>query len=243
MESGRHQQLSSTEPCARHHHQHSRLILTPLGKALLCPCYRLWGRKARKCPWASVPRHWAPPSCRWTCRCPKGAKMLHKAKPWQHPSLPPAATKPQPLLLGIQRPDLSTPEISFWWLNLFIFYLPKRSLSLFLFFFFNFLATPLSMWDPSSLTRDQTILPACEARSPPLDHQGIPKRNLSLYSPCKSQMYAPICGLWPSEVDAIKSCLVEKEMATHSSILAWRIPWTEEPGRLHSLRSQELDTT
>ena len=144
MESGRHQQLSSTEPCARHHHQHSRLILTPLGKALLCPCYRLWGRKARKCPWASVPRHWAPPSCRWTCGCPKGAKMLHKAKPWQHPSLPPAATKPQPLLLGIQRPDLSTPEISFWWLNLFIFYLPKRSLSLFLFFFF------LIFWPPHS---------------------------------------------------------------------------------------------
>ena len=28
--------------------------------------------------------------------------------------------------------------------------------------------------------------------------------------------------------------LLEKEMATHSSILAWRIPWTEEPGGLHS---------
>ena len=28
-----------------------------------------------------------------------------------------------------------------------------------------------------------------------------------------------------------------KEMATHSSILAWRIPWTEEPGRLQSMRS------
>ena len=27
---------------------------------------------------------------------------------------------------------------------------------------------------------------------------------------------------------------LEKEMATHSSILAWRIPWTEEPGRLRS---------
>ena len=27
---------------------------------------------------------------------------------------------------------------------------------------------------------------------------------------------------------------LEKEMATHSSILAWRIPWTEESGRLHS---------
>jgi len=30
----------------------------------------------------------------------------------------------------------------------------------------------------------------------------------------------------------------EKEMATHSSILAWRIPWTEEPGRLQSIQSQ-----
>ena len=35
---------------------------------------------------------------------------------------------------------------------------------------------------------------------------------------------------------------LEKEMATHSSILAWRIPWTEEPGGLKSMGSQELDT-
>ena len=32
----------------------------------------------------------------------------------------------------------------------------------------------------------------------------------------------------------------EKEMATHSSILAWRIPWTEEPGRLQSMGSQRV---
>ena len=32
--------------------------------------------------------------------------------------------------------------------------------------------------------------------------------------------------------------LLEKEMATHSSILAWRIPWIEEPGRLWSMGSQ-----
>ena len=31
---------------------------------------------------------------------------------------------------------------------------------------------------------------------------------------------------------------LEKELATHSSILAWRIPWTEEPGRLQSMESQ-----
>ena len=37
--------------------------------------------------------------------------------------------------------------------------------------------------------------------------------------------------------------LLENETATHSSILAWRIPWTEEPGRLQSMGSQELGTT
>ena len=37
--------------------------------------------------------------------------------------------------------------------------------------------------------------------------------------------------------------LLEKEMETHSSILAWRIPWTQEPGRLRSMGSQESDTT
>ena len=36
---------------------------------------------------------------------------------------------------------------------------------------------------------------------------------------------------------------LEKEMATHSSILAWRTPWTEEPGGLQSTGSQESDTT
>ena len=35
--------------------------------------------------------------------------------------------------------------------------------------------------------------------------------------------------------------LEEESMATHSSILAWRIPWTEEPGRLEGLK--ESDTT
>ena len=36
---------------------------------------------------------------------------------------------------------------------------------------------------------------------------------------------------------------LEKEMATHSSILAWRIPGTEERGGLQFMGSQELDTT
>ena len=35
---------------------------------------------------------------------------------------------------------------------------------------------------------------------------------------------------------------LEEELATHSSILAWRIPWTEEPGGLQSTGSKESDT-
>ena len=38
-------------------------------------------------------------------------------------------------------------------------------------------------------------------------------------------------------------CVSEKAMALHSSTLAWKIPWTEEPSRLQSVRSLESDTT
>ena len=34
--------------------------------------------------------------------------------------------------------------------------------------------------------------------------------------------------------------LLEKEMVTHSSTLAWKIPWTEKPGRLQAMGSQRL---
>ena len=36
---------------------------------------------------------------------------------------------------------------------------------------------------------------------------------------------------------------LEREVATHSSIIAWNMPWTEEPGRLQSLGPQESDAT
>ena len=45
-------------------------------------------------------------------------------------------------------------------------------------------------------------------------------------------------GLIPGREDSL-----EKGMATHSSILAWRIPSTEEPGELQSIGSQKSDTT
>ena len=34
---------------------------------------------------------------------------------------------------------------------------------------------------------------------------------------------------------------LEKEMATHTNILVWRIPWTEEPGRLRSMELQRVE--
>ena len=37
--------------------------------------------------------------------------------------------------------------------------------------------------------------------------------------------------------------LLEKEMTTHSTVLAWKIPWMEEPGRLHPTGVRESDTT
>ena len=63
------------------------------------------------------------------------------------------------------------------------------------------------------------------------------------------------CGFWNSAYSTLKLgfrskqflikidmwwsyFILEKEMATHSSILAWRIPWTEEPGGLQSMGSQ-----
>ena len=54
--------------------------------------------------------------------------------------------------------------------------------------------------------------------------------------PGGSEVKAPACNLgdlgWEDSL--------EKEMATHSSILAWRIPWTEEPGGLQSMGSQRV---
>ena len=41
----------------------------------------------------------------------------------------------------------------------------------------------------------------------------------------------------------IRKIPLEKGMATHSSILSWRIPWTEEPGELQSMGLQESDSS
>ena len=58
-------------------------------------------------------------------------------------------------------------------------------------------------------------------------------------SDCKeSAFYAGDLGLILGQEDPL-----EKGMETHSSILSWRISWTEDPGGLQSMGSQELDMT
>ena len=49
--------------------------------------------------------------------------------------------------------------------------------------------------------------------------------------------------MWETQVQSQgQEDLLEKEMATHSSILAWKIPWMEKPGRLQSMGSQKSQT-
>ena len=50
--------------------------------------------------------------------------------------------------------------------------------------------------------------------------------------------------MWETQVLSLgREDPLEKEMATHSSTLAWKIPWMEESGRLQSMGCKESDTT
>ena len=56
-----------------------------------------------------------------------------------------------------------------------------------------------------------------------------------------AQTVKNLLAMWETRVQSLGwEDLLEKGMATHSSILAWRIPWTEKPGGLQSLGSQRV---
>ena len=56
-----------------------------------------------------------------------------------------------------------------------------------------------------------------------------------------AQMVKNLPAMWETQVQPLSwEDPLEKGMTTHSSILAWRIPWTEEPGRLQSMESQRV---
>jgi len=56
-----------------------------------------------------------------------------------------------------------------------------------------------------------------------------------------AQTVKSLPAIWETQVQSLGwEDLLEKGMATHSSILAWRIPWREEPGGLQSTGSKRL---
>ena len=56
-----------------------------------------------------------------------------------------------------------------------------------------------------------------------------------------AQVVRNLPAMWETQIQSLgQENPLEKTMATHSSILAWRIPWTEEPGGLQSMGSQRL---
>ena len=64
---------------------------------------------------------------------------------------------------------------------------------------------------------------------------------LSLRASLVAQMVKHLPALWKIQVWSLgQEDPLEKEMAPHSSILAWRIPWTEEPGGLQSMELQRV---
>ena len=56
-----------------------------------------------------------------------------------------------------------------------------------------------------------------------------------------AQIVKRLSMMWETQVQSLgREDLLEKEMATHSSILAWKVPWMEEPGRLQSMALQRV---
>ena len=55
-----------------------------------------------------------------------------------------------------------------------------------------------------------------------------------------AEMVKSLPAMWETQLQSLgRKDLLEKEMTTHSSILAWKVPWTEEPGGLQSIGSQK----
>ena len=80
------------------------------------------------------------------------------------------------------------------------------------------------------------FIPACNSSSPAFFMTYFAYRDSLV-----AQMVKSLPAVWETWLQSLdREDTLEKEMATHSSILAWRIPWTEEPGRLQSMGLQRV---
>ena len=80
-----------------------------------------------------------------------------------------------------------------------------------------------------------------QARAIRFSFQEIWNQLWKAWTSLVAQMVKSLPIMWETRVQSLgQEDLLEKEMATHSSILAWKIPQTEEPGRLQSMGSQRI---
>ena len=106
------------------------------------------------------------------------------------------------------------------------------------------MVAPHSLQNFCSLASNQIQGPGSEsAESYPLEHQEVSSVFKFNGFPGDSDVKNPpaMRETWVQSLG--QEDPLEKEMATHSSILAWRIPWTENPGRLQSMGCKESDTS
>ena len=77
-----------------------------------------------------------------------------------------------------------------------------------------------------------------------VQHPFIVENRWGLQTKCTSMVAQRVKRLPTVQETQVQSLggedLLEKEMATHSSTLAWKIPWMEEPGRLQSMGQQRV---
>ena len=67
------------------------------------------------------------------------------------------------------------------------------------------------------------------------------RKSLTIWTSLVAQMEKHLPKVWETWVQSLgQEDPLEKDMAAHSSTLAWKIPWTEEPGRLQSMGSQRV---
>ena len=69
----------------------------------------------------------------------------------------------------------------------------------------------------------------------------FPRKLVATWASLVAQTVKRLPTMWETRVQSLgQEDLLEKEMATHYSILAWKIPWMEEPGRLESMGSKRV---
>ena len=72
---------------------------------------------------------------------------------------------------------------------------------------------------------------------------GIEPSIAPLFEAELAQWVKNLWAMQETQNPQVRKILWRRKVATHSSILAWKIPWTEEPGRLQAMWSQRVDTT